>query len=130
MQSKIIGTKRTWAGDLIIYGSEKNQDSFEGYLFEFEVSRFQKLLARLGQEVFIGDFKAGESDHYFEHYFLFWCQIHRKYFVSYLRGEERRLDCLDCNDEFISSIKNNVSENNKINDRSLKLVKSDRWTKS
>ena len=92
-QPNIIGAKRIRNGEQHLFGDNEDKSSFESYLLEFEVNRFQKFRARLGQDVFLGDFKPEKPGCDFEHYFLFWCRVHRKLVVSYLKGEGRRLDC-------------------------------------
>ena len=127
---KVIGVKRISNGEVGLFDNDKNS-SFEDYLLKFEVSRLQKLLAWLGREIFLGDFKAEKPGCDFKHYYLFWYQVHRKYVVSYFRGEDRRLDCPECNAEFLSGIqKNTPSDGNNKKERNLKLVKSDRGLKS
>lgn len=127
-QPKIVGIKRTGRGNLDLLGNSEDQSNFENYLLKFEVSRFQKFMARLGREVFIGDFRAEKPCSGFEHYFLFWCQVHRKYVVSYFHGEERRLDCPECNSEFIAGIHQNIPNDKK--EKRLRLVKSNNWPKT
>ncbi len=126
-QARIVGVKRAWEGEVNLFSNENDPSPFEDYLLEFEVSWFQKLLVWLGREVFIGDFRAEKPCSDFEHYFLFWCQVHRKYVVSYFLGEDRRLNCPECNAEFISVIQKHTPSDKK--EGCLKLVKSDNWPK-
>ncbi|MDP3697335.1 MAG: hypothetical protein Q8R55_04920 [Candidatus Taylorbacteria bacterium] len=128
---KTIGIKRFRGGEEHLMANDQDPNSLEGYLLKFKVSWFQKLLARLGREIFLGAFKAEKPSCDFEHYFLFWCQIHKKYVVSCHQGEELRLYCPDCNASFFSRIRSDVP-NNKPTDkppkpeRNLRIVKSDR----
>ena len=126
-QIKVIGLKRTRKGDLNLFGDREVQTSFEQYLLEFEVKGFQKLLARFGSRAHIGHFKAEKPGYNFEHYYLCWCMVHLIYFVTYYRGNEKRLDCPACSDEFLMGIKQTMPK--AIEDKKetkLKLVKSDR----
>lgn len=122
---KKIGVKRFRGGEMDLTVTDEDPDSLEDCLLEFEVGWYQKLQAWLGREVFLGDFRAEKPGCDFEHYYLAWCQVHRKYFVSYYRGNEPRLDCYDCNNEFLSDIEKNVER--KPAKTNLKLIKSDRW---
>lgn len=130
-QFKIVGVWRTRNGNLDLFGDSDNQGSFEEYLLEYQVNRYQKIRAWLGMDTFIGDFKANNPGSYFEHYFLFWCQVHRKYIVSYFRGEDRRLNCPECTAKFLSDINTiTQTEISGKKNRRLRLVKSDKGLKS
>lgn len=130
---KKIGTKRIWGGEMGLYADVQDVGSFEEYILETVAGRFQRILARLGCKVSLGEFKPDKPGCGFNHYYLAWCPVHKKHFVNYYQHEDLALDCPDCSKDLFSSsrARDDTQNNEPIGrprkpERNLRLVKSDR----
>ena len=128
---KQIGTKRFYGGELILWTNQQDPRSLEEYILAVEVSWFDKIRAWLNGRIFIGDFKPEKPGYDFGHYYLVWCPSHQRYFVSCDRGvDQERLDCPECNKEYLRDIGVVLKKTENRSRDSLRLVKSNRRPKT